>query len=70
MNLFTSKHQYDAYIKLRVSWEDLDQAGNPHSLSVFTIYSEGGLTGIKTMTQIDDAVYPNLVELELYVREK
>ena len=28
------------------------------------------ITGIKTMTQIDDAVYPTLIELELYVREK
>ena len=28
------------------------------------------ITGIKTTAQIDDAVYPTLVELELYVREK
>ena len=28
------------------------------------------ITGIKTTTQIDDAVYPTLIELELYVREK
>ena len=28
------------------------------------------ITGIKNMTQIDDAVYPTLIELELYVREK
>ena len=28
------------------------------------------ITGIKTMIQMDDAVYPTLMELELYVREK
>ena len=28
------------------------------------------ITGIKTTTQIHDAVYPTLIELELYVREK
>ena len=28
------------------------------------------ITGIKTTTQINDVVYPTLIKLELYVREK